>query len=77
MVTIEDEKKTLECQETMNLDIENIASTSQKNWRSIYEFIHDDYFKGVKFFPTEFLNHCKDKKVSLKTYQMRSKQILK
>ena len=59
MVTIEDDKKTLEYQETMNSYIENIASTSQKIWRSIYEVIHDDYFKAVNFFPTEFLDHCK------------------
>ena len=36
----------------MNLDIENIASTSHQIWISIYEVIHDDYFKAVKFFPT-------------------------
>ena len=51
MVTIEDEKN-LEYQETMNLDIKNIAIKSQQIWRSIYEVIHYDYFKVVKFFPT-------------------------
>ena len=75
VVTIEDESNTLEYQETMNLDIENISSTNQKNWRSIYEGLHDDYFKAVKLFPTQFLDHCK--KIKLKTYQMKSKQILK
>ena len=40
----------------MNLDIENIASTNQNIWRSIYEVIHDDNFKVVKFFPGEFFN---------------------
>ena len=59
----------------MNLDIEKISSTSQKIWRSIYEVIFDDYFKAVKLFPTKVLDHCK--KMNLKTYQMRSKQILK
>ena len=44
----------------MNLDIENISSTSRQIWRSIYEFIHDDYFKVVKLFPTQFLDHCKN-----------------
>ena len=44
----------------MNLDIENIASTSQQIWRSIYEVIHDYYFKEVIFFPTTFLNQCKN-----------------
>ena len=43
----------------MNLDIENIASTNQQIWRSIYEFIHNDYFKVVKFFPREFLDQFK------------------
>ena len=44
----------------MNLDIENIASTDQNIWRSIYEVIHDYYFKAVKFFPTEFLKQFKN-----------------
>ena len=65
----------MEYQETMNLDIEIIASTSQKNWRSIYEVIHDDYFKVVKLLPTQFLDHYL--KMNIKTYQMRSKQPLK
>ena len=54
MVTIEEEKKTLEYQDTMNLDIENISSTNQQIWGSIYEVIHDDYFKVVKLFPRKF-----------------------
>ena len=59
MVTIEEDKKTLEYHETMNLDIENIDSTNQQIWRSIYEVIHDDDFKVVKFFTREFLDQCK------------------
>ena len=47
VVTIEEEMNTLEYQETMNLDSENIAITSQQIWRSIYEVIHDDSFKAV------------------------------
>ena len=43
----------------MNLDIENIASKSQQILISIYEVIHDDYFKAVKLFPTQFLDKCK------------------
>ena len=58
MVTIEKEMNTSEYQETMNLDIEDIASTSQRIWRSIYEGIHDDSFKALKFFPRAFLDHC-------------------
>ena len=52
MVTIEEERNNLEYQETMNLDIEKVASASQQIWRSIFEVIHDDYFKAVKFFLT-------------------------
>ena len=60
----------------MNLYIENIASTSKTNWISIYEVIRDDYFKAVKLFPTQFLDHCKKKKeMNLKTYQVKSKYI--
>ena len=43
----------------MNLEIENIDSTNENIWRLIYEVIHGDYFKAVKFFPSEFLNQCK------------------
>ena len=45
MVTIEEDKKTLEYQETINLDIENIESSSQQIWSSIYEVIDDKYLK--------------------------------
>ena len=44
MVTIEEEINTLEYQETVNLDIENIDSSSQNIWISIYEVIDDTYF---------------------------------
>ena len=57
VVTIEEEMNTLEYQETISLDIENISRKSQQIWRSIYEVIHDDYFKAVKLFPTQFLDH--------------------
>ena len=59
----------------MNLDIENIDSINQQIWRSIYEVIHDDYFKAVTLFPTQFLDHCK--KMNLQTYQIKSKQLKK
>ena len=61
-VTIEEYKKTLEYQETMNLDIENISSLNQQLWMSIYEVIDDSNFKVVKLFPTEFLYQCKNSK---------------
>ena len=57
VVTIEEERKTLEYQETVNLDIENITSTSQQIWRSIYEVFHGYYYIAVKLFPTECLDH--------------------
>ena len=44
----------------MNLEIENISSTYQHIWRSIYEVIHDYHFKAVKFFPSKILNQCKN-----------------
>ena len=58
--TIEFENKTLEYQETMNVDIENISSKNQHIWRSINEFIDDSYFKVVKLFPTEFLDQYRN-----------------
>ena len=61
MVTIEEEINTLEYQETMNLDIENVASTSQQTCRSIYKVINDDFFKAVKLFTAQFLDHCKNR----------------
>ena len=41
VVTIEEEMNTSEYQETMNLDIDKIPSTSQQFWRSLYEVIDD------------------------------------
>ena len=58
----------------MNLEIENISSTSQHIWRSIYEVIDDSYFKAVQLSPTKNLEHCK--KMNLKTYQVKSRQLL-
>ena len=54
VLTIEQGKKPLEYQETMDLDIGKIASTNQQIWRSIYEVTHGDYFKVVNLFPREF-----------------------
>ena len=62
MVTIEEERSTLEYQETMNVYLENISSTSQQIWISIYEVIHDSYFKAVRLLPTKVLDHCKKKR---------------
>ena len=59
VVTIKEYKKILEYQETVNLDIEKISSTSKKNCISIYEVIYAYYFKVVKLFPSKLLNQCK------------------
>ena len=48
VITIEEEKNTLEYQETMNVDIENVASKIQPFWRSIYEVIDTSYFERKK-----------------------------
>ena len=67
----------MENQETINLDIENIASKNQQVWRSIYEFIYDSYFGVVNLFPTTFLNQCKKIQMNFRTYQMKSRKLLK
>ena len=54
VVKIEEENKTLGYQETMNVDIENIASKNQPFWRPIYEVIDDSYFGLVNLFQKYF-----------------------
>ena len=58
MVTIGEESNNFGYQETINLEIENVASTNQQIWRSIYKVIDYSYFKAVELFPTQFLHHC-------------------
>ena len=77
VVTIEEEEKTLEYQETMNLDIENIASTNQKLWISIYEVIDYSYFEIVKLCPTTFLNQCKNNPNELQNIPSEVKAVFK
>ena len=50
----------MEYQKTLNLENENITSTNEQIWKSIYEIIHDYYFKVVKLFPRELLNQCRN-----------------
>ena len=57
---MKEDNKTLEYQETINVDIENIASKKQPFWRTIYEVIDYSYFEIVKLCPTTFLNQCKN-----------------
>ena len=61
----------------MNLDIQNIASSSQQIWITIHEVIHETYFFKIELFPTEFLDYCKKKETNLKIYQVKSKLIFK
>ena len=50
VVKMKEEKNIFKYQEIMNVDIENIASTKQPFWKSIYEVIYDSYFE-VKTVP--------------------------
>ena len=50
----------MEYQETMNVDIEKMASKKQPFWRPIYEAIGDSYFEETKLFPTKFSNQYKN-----------------
>ena len=54
VVTMKEYKKTLEYQETLSIDIVNIASKKQPFWRPIYEVIENSYFEETKLFPTNF-----------------------
>ena len=44
IISIEEEHKTLEYQETMKLDVENITKSKKTIWRPIYEVIHAPFF---------------------------------
>ena len=66
----------------MNVDVENIASKKQKNWRTIYEVIDNSYFSATELFPTKVLDQCRNNpnepqnirneiKVSLKKMDMQ------
>ena len=63
---MEEEQKKIEYQETMKVDVENIAKT---NWRPIYEVTDTSFFAETKLFPPEFLDQCKTfpKKTSVLT----------
>ena len=54
VVTTKEENITLEYQETINVDIENIACKKQPFWRPIYEVVDKSYFEETKLFPTNF-----------------------
>ena len=46
-------------------------------WRSIYEVIHDYYFKVVKLLPSGFLNQCKNNPNKSQNIQNEVKAYLK
>ena len=52
--------KTLEYQETMNVDIDNIASKKQPFCTPIYDVIENSYFDETGLFPTKNLDQCKN-----------------
>ena len=60
VVTIEEDNNTLKYQETMNVDVENIASKKQPFCRPIYEVIENSYFVATKLFPTKHLDQCRN-----------------
>ena len=57
IISMEGEQKTLEYQETIKLDVENIVKNKNK-WRPIYEVIDTSFFAETKTFPPEFLCQC-------------------
>ena len=59
VVTLKEEKNTLEYQDTMSVDIKNIASKKQPFWWATYEVIENSYIEEIKLFPTIFLNQSK------------------
>ena len=75
MICLLQQKKTLEYQETMNLDIENIASL-KKNWRPIYEVIENSYFEATKLFPKTNQTYVERIQMKIRTYQMKEEYFL-
>ena len=73
---IEEETKTLEYQEKMNVDVENISSLKKK-WIPIYEVIDNSYFSASKIFPTEFLDQCRNNPNKPKDITSEIKESLK
>ena len=50
----------MEYQETMNVDIENMASKKQPIWRPVYEVIDYSYFRVTTLFPTTYSNQFRN-----------------
>ena len=56
-ISIEEEQNTLEYQETMNVDVENIANNNNEI-RDQYTKLLIIHFCSNKTFPTELLDQC-------------------
>ena len=54
VVTMKEDEKTLEYQETMNVYIENIASKKHSFWRPIYEIIDIHILKKQNYFQQHY-----------------------
>ena len=57
----------------MNVEIENIASKRQKDWRPMHEVIYNPYFAATKLSPTDFYTNVEIIQITLRTYHIKSK----
>ena len=60
VVTIVEDNNTLKYQETINVDVENIASKNLSFWRPIDEVIENSYFEATNLLPAKDLDQCRD-----------------
>ena len=65
---MEEEQKTLEYQETMGLDVENIT----KNKKHMETNIHALCFEETTIFRQEFLDQCLKVPTNLRSYHLKS-----
>ena len=77
VVTIKEDKNNLVYQETMNVEIENIASKKQLFWRSIYEVNENSYFEKQLHFQQHFESNVEIIQMKPRVYHLKSKQLLK
>ena len=53
-ISIEEYQDTFEYQNTLEVDVKNIAKNKKTIWRPIYEVIHDPFFEETIFFQNPF-----------------------
>ena len=70
-------QKTSDHDTIMYLYFENIDKNDNNTQRTIYESIDECYFGGVKLFPREFTNLCKNHQTEPKKFQLISRRIKK